>query len=166
MNCPNCGAPGRLERDHGVFVCDYCRAELVPPSGDDGVHVFGHTKLRCPGCEDILLEGRIESCQLWYCQSCRGTLVSMGHFQGLIEVLRARRDRPSVVLAPRGAESAKLPRICPQCSGAMENHSYGGPGNVWMDTCEPCSLNWLDKGELRKIAGAPDPRSFASLYSE
>jgi Zn-finger nucleic acid-binding protein len=40
----------------------------------------------------------------------------------------------------------------------MEAHSYAGPGNVVIDSCEPCSLNWLDHGELARIAQAPDDR--------
>ena len=36
--------------------------------------------------------------------------------------------------------------------------SYGGPGNVIIDTCEHCSLNWLDYGELQRIVRAPDER--------
>jgi Zn-finger nucleic acid-binding protein len=40
----------------------------------------------------------------------------------------------------------------------METHSYCGPGNVVIDSCEPCSLNWLDHGELARIAQAPDDR--------
>jgi Zn-finger nucleic acid-binding protein len=34
--------------------------------------------------------------------------------------------------------------------------STGGPGNVVIDTCERCRVNWLDSGELRRIAVAPD----------
>jgi Zn-finger nucleic acid-binding protein len=45
---------------------------------------------------------------------------------------------------------------CPQCSRPMNTHLYGGPGNIIIDNCEPCSLNWLDDGELQRIVGAPD----------
>jgi Zn-finger nucleic acid-binding protein len=38
----------------------------------------------------------------------------------------------------------------------MIDHPYGGPGNVVIDTCERCGVNWLDPGELRRIAMAPD----------
>ena len=44
----------------------------------------------------------------------------------------------------------------------MTSHNYGGPGNVVMDTCERCELNWLDPGELRRIALAPDSRPAAA----
>jgi Zn-finger nucleic acid-binding protein len=36
----------------------------------------------------------------------------------------------------------------------MLNHVYGGPGNLVIDTCESCRLNWLDPGELRRLARA------------
>jgi hypothetical protein len=33
----------------------------------------------------------------------------------------------------------------------MDTHPYGGPGNVIIDNCERCELNWLDYGELAKV---------------
>jgi Zn-finger nucleic acid-binding protein len=36
----------------------------------------------------------------------------------------------------------------------METHFYGGGRNVVIDDCESCSLDWLDHGELRRIAAA------------
>jgi Zn-finger nucleic acid-binding protein len=38
----------------------------------------------------------------------------------------------------------------------MDTHLYAGPGNVVLDTCETCGVHWLDRGELRRIAMAPD----------
>jgi len=37
----------------------------------------------------------------------------------------------------------------------MLGHFYGGPGNIVLDTCEACQVNWLDPGELQRIARAP-----------
>jgi Zn-finger nucleic acid-binding protein len=48
----------------------------------------------------------------------------------------------------------------------MEAHFYGGPGNVVIDTCESCSLNWLDHGELARIAQAPASDYDAASYPE
>jgi Zn-finger nucleic acid-binding protein len=45
----------------------------------------------------------------------------------------------------------------------MMGHPYGGPGNVNIDTCERCSVIWLDRNELRRIVLAPDR---SSLYSK
>jgi hypothetical protein len=38
----------------------------------------------------------------------------------------------------------------------MDTHFYGGPGNVVIDSCENCCLTWLDGGELKRIATAPE----------
>jgi Zn-finger nucleic acid-binding protein len=38
----------------------------------------------------------------------------------------------------------------------MDTHLYGGGGNVIIDDCENCDLNWLDYGELDRIVRAPD----------
>jgi Zn-finger nucleic acid-binding protein len=38
----------------------------------------------------------------------------------------------------------------------MDTHPYCGPGNVIIDTCESCSVNWLDYGELQRVIRAPD----------
>ncbi len=38
----------------------------------------------------------------------------------------------------------------------MDTHSYAGPGNVIVDSCGTCFLIWLDRGELTRIAHAPD----------
>ena len=37
----------------------------------------------------------------------------------------------------------------------MTTHPYYGPGNVVIDSCEPCDLVWLDFGELKQIVDAP-----------
>ena len=45
---------------------------------------------------------------------------------------------------------------CPHCHQHMDTHFYNGPGNVIIDDCDTCELNWLDHGELMRIARAPD----------
>jgi Zn-finger nucleic acid-binding protein len=45
----------------------------------------------------------------------------------------------------------------------MIGYPYGGPGNVNLDSCERCSVIWLDRNELRRIVLAPD---HYSLYSK
>jgi Zn-finger nucleic acid-binding protein len=166
MTCANCGASTRLDRDRGVFICEYCGGEYIPPAGEDGVQVLVATELRCAACEGTLSEGQIESHALLYCELCRGVLISMEWFIPLIELLRSYRDRPAMAFPPRAAENGRRPRICPHCSQPMENHPYMGPGNVVIDTCESCSVNWLDRGELQRIVAAPDPSCYVPLYSK
>jgi Zn-finger nucleic acid-binding protein len=166
MNCANCGAPARLDRERGLFVCDYCGGEFVPPLGADGVQDLGLTKLLCPACGEPLSDGRLEQVDLLHCTSCRGMLIDMDKFMGVVEVLHAYRDRPATALPRPNEDALNLPRHCPRCSGDMMHHMYGGPGNVFIDTCETCSVNWLDQGELQRIAAAPDPAYNTPLYSD
>jgi Zn-finger nucleic acid-binding protein len=152
MKCDGCGASMRMDRNQGVFVCDYCGTQAIPPEGDDGVHILGVTKIACPVCATVLADGAIESHCMRYCQHCRGMLVAMDDF---LADLRARRDWPAQVLAPRGSDNGRV-LACPNCGRQMEEYPYGGGGNVNIDSCESCGLLWLDRGELRRIAAAPD----------
>jgi hypothetical protein len=83
-------------------------------------------------------------------------LVDMDDFQPLIAALRSHRDAPAAFLAPRSSSDADRTLKCPKCGAAMDDHPYGGGGNVNVDTCEACEAIWLDGGELRKIASAAD----------
>jgi Zn-finger nucleic acid-binding protein len=165
MTCANCGASARLDRERGVFVCDYCGGEFVPAAGEDGVQVRVDTMCKCPVCDGMLSEAKLEFHLLLYCTRCHGMLVAIDEFVPLIGALRSYRYQPSMAVPPQHAQGERLPRICPRCSQAMDNHSYGGPGNVVIDTCERCSLNWLDKGELQKIASSTDRTFYESLFS-
>lgn len=146
----------RADPDRGLFVCDYCESQAAPPVDDDGVLLLGVAKEKCPCCQSALSNGSLESFNLLYCEHCRGMLIGMDDFQQLIAALRARRDAPAAFLAPRSSADADRTLMCPKCGAAMDDHPYGGGGNVNVDTCEACESIWLDGGELRKIASAAD----------
>jgi Zn-finger nucleic acid-binding protein len=161
MTCEHCGAPMRVDRDRGLFVCDYCESQAVPPTEDDGVLLLGPATEKCPICTSAtsplaLSKGSVESFSLLYCGYCRGMLIDMDDFQPLIAALRSHRDAPAAFLAPRSSSDADRTLKCPKCGAAMDDHPYGGGGNVNVDTCEACEAIWLDGGELRKIASAAD----------
>jgi len=164
MNCENCGAATHLDRNRSVFICDYCGSEMIPPAGADGVQVLGETKLNCPACNGMLSDAALEFQPLLYCATCHGMLIGMDVFGGIIQALRSYQSTSPATAAPRNAATGKLPRICARCSKSMENHPYGGPGNVVIDTCEPCELNWLDKQELQRIVAAPDYSYGAKMF--
>jgi Zn-finger nucleic acid-binding protein len=92
-------------------------------------------------------------------------LIPISDFAGLIEALRSYRDRPAVVVPPRDPYGDPPVRQCPRCTRSMDNHFYGGGGNVRVDTCEPCGELWLDKAELRRITNAPDYSYQTPLYT-
>ena len=109
MNCANCGAPMRPDQDTGLVICSYCATARLPEQLADGVRIVAPTHLVCPGCQSLLAEGQLESQDLLYCQSCRGMLIPMGGFVGLIERLRLQRDRPVSSLPPMLVDHVRSP---------------------------------------------------------
>jgi Zn-finger nucleic acid-binding protein len=81
----------------------------------------------------------------------------MAHFVAVIEIARSHEERTGVSL-PRRQRPGDRIVPCPACASAMLSHLYAGPGNLVIDTCERCGVNWLDPGELRRIARAPQGR--------
>ena len=130
----------------------------------DGVEVAAETTKVCPGCQALLSDGTIQNRSLLYCTKCRGVLVSLEKFLPLVEFLRALRRPTGSELQPRDNSDADRHFRCPMCDRTMIGHPYGGPGNVNIDTCEPCSVIWLDRNELDRIVMAPDHYPIYSRY--
>lgn len=156
MTCEHCGAPLRPDVDRGLLICDYCGSQVVPPEGDDGVAILVESKFPCPFGHGHLQDATLQEISLLYCSTCRGMLAAMDDMEALIAAMRAHRDRPASYIAPRSSRDAGRALACPRCGTAMDNHPYGGGGNVNVDSCESCGSLWLDQGELRRIASAPD----------
>ena len=154
----------RVDPDRGIFVCDYCGGQFAPPPEADGVLVVAPSKLLCSVCKTALSDGLLESFSLEYCATCHGMLIAMDDLPLLIDALRVRHERPSGYFVPRDARDADRHLACPKCGSAMDGHPYGGGGNVNIDSCENCSLVWLDQGELRRIVMAPDHEPVYSDY--
>ena len=132
-------------------------AEIV-----EAVEVGAETASLCPTCQAMLSDGSIQNKSVLYCTKCRGLLVSIDKFLPLVEFLRVLRRPTGSDIQPRDNSDADRGFACPMCSKTMTGHPYGGPGNVNIDTCEPCSVIWLDLNELHRIVMAPD---YSSLYS-
>ena len=147
----------RLEDGHDAFVCDYCKQVYVPEENEEGVRVLGTpSSLGCPVCAAPLSEASIARHRLLYCTHCHGVLVEVAEFTGLVADLRA--EAHGAAFSPRAPSPNQLQRHirCPRCHEPMDTHFYAGPGNVVIDDCARCELNWLDAGELRSITHAPD----------
>ena len=155
MTCENCGAPMRLSRDQGLMTCDYCGSQAMPPMDEEGVVVMDATAHNCPICRIPLSEASIESCELLYCTSCHGMLFDMEKFLPLLEVLREHRYWSRSSQTPRDLNAVRV-LDCPLCRQQMDEHLYGGGGNMDVDSCEQCGVLWLDRGELSRIVAAPD----------
>ncbi len=158
MNCPNCGAAMRLKTDADSFVCDFCHAVYVPDTNTDGVRVLGEESTAiCPVCRTPLMHAAVAGRRIQYCEKCHGMLIPMGYFAALTQDLRAIRGALAASASPPDERDLDRRADCPQCGARMDTHRYGGPGNVIIDSCERCQVNWLDYGELARIVRSPDP---------
>ena len=117
----------------------------------------------CPACQANLFDATIENRSVRYCTKCRGLLVLMFNFLPLVEYMRTVWRSTGANIQPRDNADADRKFACPLCGATMMGHPYGGPGNVNIDTCERCSVLWLDRNELRRVVLAPD---HSSLYSK
>jgi Zn-finger nucleic acid-binding protein len=154
MNCPSCGAPMRLTAGQASLVCDYCKGVYFPDPDDDGVRLLDEAEgVSCPICAIPLMNATLAGVGIRHCQRCRGTLVTMGRFETLIEALRSEQKGAAALPVSNSAELTRT-ICCPQCHKLMETHFYYGGGNVVIDDCEHCALDWLDQGELKRIAAA------------
>jgi Zn-finger nucleic acid-binding protein len=137
----------------GALVCGHCGSVDEGPSLAAHLEIGGRSSTNCPACATPLADCRLDGNSVLFCRGCEGLLVAMGIFVEVAEALRAREDRARVIL-PRQQTPGARELLCPRCGGTMLNHAYGGPGNLVIDTCESCRLNWLDPGELRRLARA------------
>ena len=119
--------------------------DLLEPSG-----------LQCPSCKGALVNALAGGRPVQVCLGCHGALVPMWSLVAVVAVVRFFEGQSLEVLPARRQEPGDRLLVCPSCSAVMTSHLYGGPGNIVMDTCASCELNWLDPGELRRIALAPN----------
>jgi len=156
MNCPSCGAPLRLKSDEVSLNCDYCKTPYLPEMEDQGVRVLGEAAAEsCPICSIPLMHAAIANERLLYCTRCRGMLIPMETFMAVIDELHVGRQVHALQVAP-DLRDLQRKIDCPVCHHPMDTHFYGGPGNIVIDDCSRCFVNWLDHGELTRIVSASD----------
>jgi Zn-finger nucleic acid-binding protein len=166
-NCPACGAPLTLRPDTEGFQCGYCHKVYFPDAEDDGVEISGEPSdpnLNCPVCFQPLVKGCLAKTAVLCCTQCHGLLVQMEILSDLVEELSANLNG-AAVQTPADRDDLKRVIQCPRCNRRMDTHFYAGPGNVVVDTCDNCSLIWLDRGEITRIARAPDEGDLERPYS-
>jgi len=151
----------RVGQGTGSFTCDYCKSLYVPGVNDEGVSELDELPDRlCPICAIPLWNATLKTSEgqgahIWSCKHCRGMMIPMGGFPDLVEQIRD--SDPGAEIPPAAPDPRDLQRKidCPACHKHMDAHVYFGGGNVVIDSCEQCELNWLDHGELMRIARAP-----------
>jgi len=141
------------DKARGGLVCTHCGSvEALSPLIRE-IDIGEKSDAPCPVCGTPLATARLDGNPLRVCPQCAGMLIDMLHFVSVIDAARAHEDQHGVVL-PRDQRPGDRVLTCPRCRQPMLSHFYGGPGNLVIDSCERCQLNWLDPGELRRIARA------------
>jgi Zn-finger nucleic acid-binding protein len=157
MTCPSCGAAMHVATGKDFLICDYCGTTHFPDPNPDGVRVLGEpTESTCPRCSVPLVTATIAGAQIVYCNHCHGLLIAMDDFTAVVEELRSRHEQSEYAGQQPDWRDLDRRTNCPKCRRQMDTHPYCGPGNVIIDTCESCSVNWLDYGELQRVVRAPD----------
>jgi len=156
LNCNNCGAPLTPCLDNGYLRCDYCGSLCFLAESEDRVRSLGEaSELNCALCGVPLLQAYVDQAPALYCPQCRGLLIRQPAFAKAIAYLRATAPDPPVTPPAMNREDLRRRITCPQCGRVMDTHAYGGPGNIVIDNCPRCHLNWLDYGEFSRIVDAP-----------
>lgn len=146
----------RLNADADHLNCDYCKSIFFPAKDDEGVSVLAVSSGEsCPICDVPLMHAALAKIRMRYCTRCRGMLIPMKVFIALVEELRAG-EQGSLIAPTPDPHDLQRKINCPHCHRRMDTHFYNGPGNVVIDDCDSCELNWLDHGELMRIVRAPD----------
>lgn len=150
------------EEGRDCLTCDYCRTKFFPERNADGIRILAEgSGLECPVCAVPLADAALARHRILYCTHCRGSLMPMRVFTSLVEDLRAQQSGEWQMPRPPDPKQLRRTIHCPRCHRAMDTHYYGGPGNIIIDDCSPCELNWLDSGELMQVVRAPDSFSTA-----
>lgn len=137
-----------------ALVCRHCGTYEESPAFVANLEIVDASSNQCPTCRTPLANARLEGFPLLFCQGCLGLLIQMDLFVSVIQAARISEGRTEIVL-PRRQNPGERVLVCPRCGQPMLSHIYSGPGNLVIDTCERCLMNWLDAGELRRIARAP-----------
>lgn len=147
----------RLGNDDDCFSCEYCKTLVIPNKNKDGIGVLGEiSAFECPVCGVPLEHAVIDRHRILYCTRCCGSLISMPVFVSVVGDLRAHQSGAWEIPRPPDPQELRRKLRCPKCKQQMDTHYYAGPGNIIIDDCDRCELNWLDNGELMRVVRTSD----------
>jgi Transcription factor zinc-finger len=91
------------------LTCDHCKSTVYPERTEEAVRVLsGARDFICPVCSVPLVQATLDGRRIYYCEHCRGMVISMDLFAPLPEDLRGRRDISAAVC--RRPEESELQR--------------------------------------------------------
>jgi Zn-finger nucleic acid-binding protein len=154
-SCTKCGAPRAYDRERMVFACGHCGTDEPVPVALHAFELGQPDGSACPLCKAQLHRARVEGWPVRVCIECFGVLADMSTFESVAEAIRFAEGTTMRLLPPRRQQPGDRYIDCPLCQRHMFSHHYAGPGNVVIDTCERCLVNWLDVSEIRRIALSP-----------
>lgn len=161
MNCTNCGGPMVLDAEKQSYHCSYCTSTYFIEETEDGVRPSQEPAgLRCPVCQEDMVQAFAGRNTVSYCPKCRGMLIPQIAFLGTVKYLRGKSRLPSQPPQPFKPDELRRHLSCPKCGRPMDTHPYGGPGNIVIDNCTACLVNWLDYKELSRVVRAQDRSSW------
>jgi Zn-finger nucleic acid-binding protein len=139
------------------YFCNHCGSfHFLDTPESDGIRVLELQAVSCARCGGRLATAQLDGEHpIQCCTTCRGVLLPRPTFAHVVYTRRTWATSQPVPPLPLNQRELERVVSCPACSKRMETHPYYGPGNVIIDSCQPCDVIWLDFGELQQIAEAP-----------
>lgn len=106
--------------------------------------------MNCPRCSHpALVHTEYEGIGVTLCPACHGVLLS----PSALRRIERQQELPQEALSAQAAEvkdgAAHL--SCPRCFAPMRRERAPSGLDFALDLCRPCSLLWLDPGEIEAI---------------
>jgi Zn-finger nucleic acid-binding protein len=140
-----------------VFSCEYCTWIYYPEETQDGIRATDiEENLECPLCHNPLVLAYVGKIKVSTCSRCRGILIEQPTFLRVIQYMRSKVKEPLLSPPPVRMEEVERKLHCPSCHMLMDTHPYAGPGNIIIDNCPRCNLNWMDHNELYRVTHTAD----------
>ena len=87
-----------------------------------------------------------------YCAQCKGHLVSSNKLETIKRVTKNTREQLKEEATSEVSTDLVGTILCPRCRRKMRKEQIRVPAlTLYIDHCAPCSLVWLDGGELALI---------------
>jgi Zn-finger nucleic acid-binding protein len=106
--------------------------------------------MQCPFCPGQLERARYEGLPVFQCSICQGYLIESRRVTDIKR--RGFKSKAELTNDSAAAVADNLESLrCPRCRRKMAKERAEPPSSFQIDTCQDCSLVWLDLGELAQL---------------